>query len=97
MSTCRIQSLGRGVKKGICSQQGPIRMDIHPRQRESKGMGEDGFKGSKGDPGQIQMEHLWKVKTAEVSRNLRAGTGPHVPTVIVDRLRLWIKLLLPTM
>ena len=41
----------------------------------------------------MELEHLGKVKTAEVSRNLRAWPRPHVPTVIVDRLRLGIRLL----
>ena len=66
---------------------------VDGHQRGNKG---DGIR-SKEDSDQIQIEHLWKVKTAEVARNLRARPRPHIPTVIVDRLRLWIKVVLPRM
>ena len=49
----------------------------------------------KGEQGQIHMEHLWKVETAEVSRNLRTRSRPHVPVVIADHWRLRIRALLP--
>ena len=61
--------------------------------KENKMVWVQRFKGSKGSKGKSTLEHLWKVETAEVSRNFRTRPRPHIPTVIVDRLRLWINLL----